>query len=389
MQSDYFQQLTHSLQQQGTGTPQLIVDMARFQHNLDYVAAHLPARLQPRLVVKSLACLEILQHASQSLNTQRFMLFHLPHLYEVMQHFPQADVLFGKPMPIRAVDAFYQQVMASAENIQLHLQWLVDQPARLQQYLHLAQQRQLCLNINLEIDIGLHRGGAQDHAGFMQMLELIQQHPQHLKLSGLMGYDVHVVKLPNVFHAQAKAYQHSQQQYRNYKQLIQHHFPKLWQDDLCFNGGGSLTFMQHCQHSECNDLAFGSMLLKPSDFDLKILSDLQSALWIATPVLKVLAAVQVPGLDRLQSYLPQSNQAIFVYGGYWMADYVYPESSHPHALYGRSSNQELIQVPKQHRIQIDDYVFLRPQQSEAVLPQFEAVYAYQHGQFTPWATFRE
>ncbi len=32
--------------------------------------------------------------ASQSLNTQRFMLFHLPHLYEVMQHFPQADVLF-------------------------------------------------------------------------------------------------------------------------------------------------------------------------------------------------------------------------------------------------------------------------------------------------------
>ena len=159
MQSDYFQQLTHSLQQQGTGTPQLIVDMARFQHNLDYVAAHLPARLQPRLVVKSLACLEILQHASQSLNTQRFMLFHLPHLYEVMQHFPQADVLFGKPMPIRAVDAFYQQVMASAENIQLHLQWLVDQPARLQQYLHLAQQRQLCLNINIEIDIGLHRGG--------------------------------------------------------------------------------------------------------------------------------------------------------------------------------------------------------------------------------------
>ncbi len=36
-------------------------------------------------------------------------------------------------------------------------------------------------------------------------------------------------------------------------------------------------------------------------------------------------------LDRLQSYLPQSNQAVFVYGGYWMADYVYPESSHPHA----------------------------------------------------------
>ena len=27
---------------------------------------------------------------------------------------------------------------------------------------------------------------------------------------------------------------------------------------------------------------------------------------------------------------------------FWMGDYVYPEGGHPHALYGRSSNQELI-----------------------------------------------
>ncbi|NWK53716.1 alanine racemase [Acinetobacter sp. SwsAc5] len=385
MSVHYFQKMTQHLQQQGTGLPQLIVDVERFQQNLNFVAAQLPAQLQPRLVVKSLACLNLLQQASQHLNTQRFMLFHLPQIDYIAQQFPQADVLLGKPMPLRAVEHFYQQVQSS----HLNIQWLIDQPERLQQYLNLAQRFQLCLKINIEIDIGLHRGGVQDHATFVQMLELIQQHPEHLKFSGLMGYDAHVTKLPNVFQLQAKAYQDSQQQYRHYKQLIQDHFPELWHDNLCFNGGGSLTFMQHCQHSECNDLAFGSMLLKPSDFDLKILSDLQSALWIATPVLKVLAAVLVPGLDRLQSYLPQSNQAVFVYGGYWMADYVYPESSHPHALYGRSSNQELIQVPKQHRIQIDDYVFLRPQQSEAVLPQFEAVYAYQHGQFTPWATFRE
>ncbi len=32
----------------------------------------------------------------------------------------------------------------------------------------------------------------------------------------------------------------------------------------------------------------------------------------------------------------------------------YFEDSHPHALYGRSSNQELVQVPKQYRIQIED-----------------------------------
>ncbi len=46
---------------------------------------------------------------------------------------------------------------------------------------------------------------------------------------------------------------------------------------------------------------------------------------------------------------------------FWMGDYIYPEGSHPHALYGRNSNQGLIQLSKQHCIQIDDYVFLRPQ----------------------------
>ena len=221
MSVHYFQKMTQHLQQQGTGLPQLIVDVERFQQNLNFVAAQLPAQLQPRLVVKSLACLNLLQQASQYLNTQRFMLFHLPQIDYMVQQFPQADVLLGKPMPLRAVEHFYQQVQLS----HLNIQWLIDQPERLQQYLNLAQRLQLCLKINIEIDIGLHRGGVQDHATFVQMLELIQQHPEHLKFSGLMGYDAHVTKLPNVFQLQGKAYQDSQQQYRPYKQLIQVHFP--------------------------------------------------------------------------------------------------------------------------------------------------------------------
>ena len=128
--------------------------MVRFQQNLDLVAAQLPTRLKPRLVVKSLACLTLLQHASASLDTQRFMLFHLAHINEILSHFPEADILLGKPMPVRAVHLYYLQA-AQPSNIQ----WLIDQPERLQQYLHLAQQHQQCLRINIEIDVGLHRGG--------------------------------------------------------------------------------------------------------------------------------------------------------------------------------------------------------------------------------------
>lgn len=115
---------------------------------------------------------------------------------------------------------------------------------------------------------------------------------------------------------------------------------------------------------------------------------LQAALWIASPVLKVLPYTQLPSMPLLNK-LPHSSKALFVYGGYWMADYVYPKGSHPHALYGRSSNQEMVNVPKHTDITVDDFVFLRPTQSETIIPQFAQVYCYENRAFKAWETFRE
>ncbi|WP_248785833.1 hypothetical protein, partial [Escherichia coli] len=91
------------LKQQGTGTPQLILDLARYHANLEMVQSKLAtAQLKPRLVVKSLACMQLLQVASEKLKTQRFMVFHLPHLSDLLSRFKQADILLGKPMPVQA-----------------------------------------------------------------------------------------------------------------------------------------------------------------------------------------------------------------------------------------------------------------------------------------------
>ncbi|ENU15820.1 alanine racemase [Acinetobacter lwoffii] len=389
MQSNYFQQLTQDLKQQGTGTPQLILDLKTYQRNLDYVQSKLPPKLKPRLVVKSLASIQLLKLASEKLNTQRFMLFHLPHLLEIISAFEQVDILLGKPLPIHAVQRFYQNFPdQQALNDQSNIQWLIDDIERLQQYLQLAQNLNICLNVNIEIDVGLHRGGVQTQQQFIALLKLIQHNAAYLKLSGLMGYDAHVAKLPKILKSPEKSYQQSQQIYQQYKTMIQQQFPNLWHEGLCFNGGGSPTFMQHCQQSVCNDLAFGSMLLKPSDFDLENLSALSCALWIAAPILKVLPCSQIPGLELL-NHLPHQYKAVFIYGGYWRADYIYPEKSRPHMLYGRSSNQEMVLVPKYCGLQVDDYVFLRPTQSEAVIPQFAQLYSYSKRKFMAWDTFRE
>jgi len=387
MLDHYFKQLNLDLKKQGIATPQLIIDEAALKQNIQHVQIRLAhaKHLKARLVVKSLASLDLLKVLSEQINTQRFMVFHQPHIISILENFAEADILLGKPMPAQAVRQFFEQ---HAEWSNANIQWLIDTKQRLQQYLEIAQLYSLCLHVNIEIDVGLHRGGVQSKAQLTEILKLIQQYPQYLKLSGLMGYDAHVSKIPAIIKKPELAYQSSQQTYATYQKLIQNHFPMLWNDELCFNGGGSPTFSFHTTESVCNDLSFGSMLLKPSDFDSDFLQALQPALWIAAPVLKVLPFTQLPSMSLLDK-LPHKCKALFIYGGYWLADYVYPAQAHTHALYGRSSNQELVNVPKDCDIQVDDFVFLRPMQSEAIISQFSELKLYSKHAFETWQTFNE
>ncbi|NAR79626.1 alanine racemase [Acinetobacter haemolyticus] len=387
MLDHYFKQLNLDLKKQGIATPQLIVDEAALKQNIQHVQIRLAhaQHLKARLVVKSLASLDLLKLLSEQIDTQRFMVFHQPHIVSILENFADADILLGKPMPAQVVHQFFEQYM---EWSTAKIQWLIDTKVRLQQYLEIAKKYFICLDINIEIDVGLHRGGVQTTQQFTEILALIQQYPQYLKLSGLMGYDAHVTKIPAIIKKPELAYQSSQQTYANYQQLIQKQFPTLWHDELCFNGGGSPTFSFHTTASFCNDLSFGSMFLKPSDFDHDFLQALRPAVWIAAPVLKVLPFTQLPSMAVLDK-LPHKCKALFIYGGYWMANYVYPDQAHTHVLYGRSSNQELINVPKNCDTQVDDFVFLRPTQSEAIIPQFSNLMLYKQNRFESWQTFRE
>lgn len=393
MQRHWYIQLNRVLRQQGQGVPVLVLDQASLDANIAVVKQQLPAQLQPRLVVKSLTCLKLIAHIAASLNCSRFMVFHAPHLPIILREFAQADILLGKPMPVAAVRQFYSQWLSQAPDVvadkaQPNIQWLVDSAARLEQYLALAKTLNLHLRINIEIDIGLHRGGLAKPEQLESILSLICENPQYLQLAGLMGYDAHVGKIPGVIQSLQKSYQLSQQRYQAHINFIKNCFPQLFNAQLCFNGAGSPTFSLHCQHTVCNDISFGSMLLKPTDFDIATLTQLTPALFIATPVLKVLPQSQIPGLAMLDK-LPHRHKALFVYGGNWLANYVYPQGIQINSLYGRSSNQEMVNVPKTCNIQMDDYVLLRPTQSEAVIGQFSQLYCYDGQQLLEWATFND
>ncbi len=71
-----------------------------------------------------------------------------------------------------------------------------------------------------------------------------------------------------------------------------------------------------------------------------------------------------------------------------MADPVYPEGLSTNFLYGRSSNQEMLNIAGTHDIVPDDFVFLRPTQTEAVLLQFGDIAVFEGGEIVDaWPVF--
>ena len=253
------------------------------------------------------------------------------------------------------------------------IQWLIDTPERLTQYLDAAQTRGMRLRANFEIDVGLHRGGFSDP----QALAAAVRHAQtaQAEVAGLMGYDPHVPKMPSP----DKAYSAAQAAYGAMISVLKD--AGLDPAALTLNSAGSPTFRRHCQGTVANEVSVGSAFVKPGDFDLDDLADLQPAAFIATPVLKASPDQALPGIEALSGAMHwwdrNTQRGFFVHGGHWLAEPFSPPGLQYSKLFGRSSNQELLTGSKRIDLKPDDLVFLRPDQSEALFLQFGDIAVYE------------
>ena len=59
-----------------------------------------------------------------------------------------------------------------------------------------------------------------------------------------------------------------------------------------------------------------------------------------------------------------------IYGGNWQAEYENPPGLRRNPVWGHSSNQEMVNASNRVAIDVDDFVFMRPRQSEFVFLQF-------------------
>ncbi|MFT3976095.1 MAG: alanine racemase [Sphingomonas bacterium] len=361
----YFLALSAALRQAGIAHPVLVVDQARLDRNIAAARATLaPAKLPLRVVVKSLPAEGLIDHVARGVGTNRFMVFNGAML-ETMAARPDADLLLGKPLPAMEFAHFADKAGPEATG---RVRWLIDTPERLKQYAAIAAARGARLNPNLEIDVGLHRGGFADGAALAAAVDLARSLP-NVTIGGLMGYDAHVPKMSDPDAAFAK----SQTLYRTAADVLRDKL-KVDPATLVLNGAGSPTYARHAQGTAANEVAVGSAFVKPLDFDVPWLTRHVAASFIATPVIKSVGRMELPGNEWLtgpMSFMdPNAARAFFIYGGHWLATPVSPPGVQFSDLYGRSSNQEMLTGSARVALKPDDYVFFRPNQSEALFLQF-------------------
>ncbi|MDV3438019.1 DSD1 family PLP-dependent enzyme [Pseudomonas otitidis] len=382
--SDYFARLNRELKAQGPMHPVMLIDLDRLDHNIDVVMQSVRrAGKSLRLVEKSLPSPQLLDYIAKRAGTQRLMSFHQPFLNHDAERFPESDILLGKPLPVRAAQLFYEAHRGPFDPAR-QLQWLLDTPERLAQYLALAKALNIRMRINIELDVGLHRGGVQDTAGLGRMLELIGANPQHLEFAGFMGYDPFVgMGVPGILGSPEALFAKVMTLYDGFVDYARTRHPTLWRPDLTLNTAGSPSYRMHERERTSSEVSVGSALLKPTHYDLPSLEEHQPATYIATPVLKSTGAVRIPALDGKSALFswwdPNQRETFFIYGGNWMAEPESPKGLQFNGLYGRSSNQEMINGSHAVGLSVDDQVFLRPTQSESILLQFGDLLAVRDG----------
>lgn len=374
MHGSYFQGLSAALKRAGLMRPVLVVDKARLEANIAAIRSRVDAaRLPLRVVAKSLPSPELLGAVMAGIGSERLMVFSAEMLLQLLELHPEASYLLGKPLP---ASEFARVIDRAGAEAATRIEWLVDTPQRLAAYGEVARARNFAWRANFEIDVGLHRGGFADPAALADSVRRLANH--HASLSGLMGYDPHVPKMPSPDKAFAKA----QAAYKAMLDVVRasDHDPAT----LTLNSAGSPTFTRHCTGTVANEVSVGSAFAKPGDFELDDLAALQPAAFIATPVIKASEDQALPGIEALSGALHwwdrNTQRGFFIHGGHWLAKPVSPPGLEYSKLFGRSSNQELLTGSKRIDLRPDDHVFLRPDQSEALFLQFGDLAVYQGGE---------
>jgi D-serine deaminase-like pyridoxal phosphate-dependent protein len=385
----YFAGLDRALKAAGAGSPRVVIDLDRLDRNLDVITSTMPDPAAYRVVEKSLPSAGLLRHIMGRAATRRLMVLHVPYLPELLHALgPGLDVLIGKSVTPEAVAATLDALDALAAGLvtraAAEVRWLAGTPEGLEACGRLAAARGLRLRVAIELDVGLHRGGAATPEDVRRLLDAIAADPGRLAFAGYLGYDGHVAHAPAIGRsarsAALAAHGRAMTAYAALAGAGREAHPELHGPDIVHNAGGSGSYRLYDASTPVDDVGIGGLPLRPSAYPDTFLDGLEPAMFVAAPVLADLGATRIPFLEGLTGVLrawdPNARRAFAVYGGGWPGRIVSPPGVRPEPLTTDPPNENLVPnqsvlvASRRTPIAVGDFVFWRPVNSDALV-QFE------------------
>jgi D-serine deaminase-like pyridoxal phosphate-dependent protein len=380
-QAARFEAWNAALRAQTPGRQVALVDLDAIDHNLRRVDAQLGSTVGLRLVAKSLPCVRLLEYMMVAACTNRIMAFSEGMARDLLLRFgSQVDILLGRPQTADAAARTFDALDLSGAgepNPASRVRWLIDTEARMRAFEALAESRGAPVRVNVEIDVGIRRGGAIDEDELLSMLAVIDG-SSLLEFAGFMGYDGHVPFAPEGIDPDAE-FVAVQQRYQELVDAARDAYPALVGDAPLFNGGGSRTYHLYTDELESpiNEVAMGSAFFYPENFSNLVDTELRTATYLASPVLKRVDPAELPFarglLPAAAASDPNLEVSFHLDGAGYPADYVHPAGlvENPFnpptpGVVNLLSNQPEWLGSRDLPLEVDDFVFYHPWEGDGV-----------------------
>ena len=377
-----FQAWNGALREAAAGRESAFVDLDAVDHNLRLIGEGLSAKIGLRLCAKSLPSLQLLEYIMVAACTNRIMAFSEGMVRDLLLRFgSDVDILLGRPATADALARTFATLDKHGEgpNPAGGVRWLVDTTASMNRFAAFAAERDEQIHVSVELDVGLHRGGARNVEQLLAMLKIIDD-SRHLNFSGFMGYEGHVPFVSLDVSSPAEEFVAVQQRYTNFVDASREAYPALFERPLVFNSGGSRTYHYYTDELETavNEVALGSAFFYPGNFHNLPEKALRTATFFATPVLRRLDPAELypdpDYLPRLAASRPELEVWYVMVSGGFPGDLHYPKGLVSSPTSAGDPGRIVNMMPNQGRwlgardlpLAIGDFIFYQPWEADAV-----------------------
>jgi D-serine deaminase-like pyridoxal phosphate-dependent protein len=376
----------------GRGQPLVFVDLAAVDQNttviLDFARAN---GFAVRPALKSFQSPGLCSYVLRSLPEPRGLLFRLDMVDSIMRVAPAGtDLMLGYPPTLGELERYLHSAPRRRRRRRKRrrgrVRILIDSVPLLEQLARLARttRRRLPLDVALEFDSGMGRGGVDSPGELTAMIRILRAERERLRLGAVLCYDGHATLNGSRAYRKLVA-KTAQGRFQGYLDQLRDQGGDLYNPrTLVRNGPASSNYRNWAGSTVANEISPGSAFVYAGYLGAFDHDGLAPAVTQASPLMRITG--DHPSVPYLQSTPPGAKQEeVIIKAGPWPgSSMVYPGGMAEDELSGGG----FALVAPKNALELGDYVLMRPEQSGDGIDIFGSIHAIREGNvLRRWKTF--